>query len=956
MAENIVLEKQIVEKSKIMPCKINDVNLRKRAFVLNLGANIVADFLNKSGVRTDTKLSLYRVAAFARNLEMADVYVDGKRLDVRVTFDGEVFTVPKIQEKYDAQPCAYVVLQLDKSLQNASVLGFVSAEDLPKVKSETEYFEYGVSILQPISELGDFLSQVELEQKIYSSVDHEKIKELVLAFIDDEISESEKVYFIKHVVSCPVCREVFCDTNDFDMVVCDVKNYPELLSDSTLSVLSGNKQEVDEVVLANMAVVENAIEASDDEVSIDFLDGIIKENPESENVETVTEDIVVTDDEQFDTVMEDDDLIFPEAPVPAAPVEFFDEISLDFDDTKTVEENADDDNIIVAEDVIEKNTVENFVQDVVDEQNEIVKEDEDLVLPMGVPKDFDFGTDADETIDVLGEEEDIVEESQNPEVFELVDEEPKEDFIQQDEIIETVEEMDLLDNDEISEEKALEEAEDDNLLMDEHNIANDLVSHDELSEDVVLEHDEEHDILSHDDEFDILTHDDEHDFILEEHVEEPAPVKIEETQVEKKAYDFRLETEVDDEPVEEELLIKNVSEPTDNEIKPDEKLEEIIYPMSAQKPVELVYDEDDDAEEDNDTEEDDNGSILNEQENELFAQSDEEQTAIENSSEFEIASEPNEQVGQEFKEEVTTEEVSLQFDSQESNNHSDSEKTSLDSKEDEIQQLLDDDLLALLTDDNSEQIVVPNSQENNLQDKTQVTENVQEDTSIEENSIETLYEQSQTQENSEQKEFELAQEPVSAKTVSATKRLLVLLAMLLLIAGGGAGMWFFNNAKNQADNYNDGLNQDAEIFDMQNKTNESEAPAISQDINKSMTNSFSDKPAAITITKLSWQISEKLATDDSVKEYLQTAGKNIQMNLQNDLANSADVNFNNVVKVSFEISQENALKGIQVLESSGSDQLDDIIVRGIKNTLKYVSVPKVKDYDSDYFLTLIINF
>ena len=120
--------------------------------------------------------------------------------------------------------------------------------------------------------------------------------------------------------------------------------------------------------------------------------------------------------------------------------------------------------------------------------------------------------------------------------------------------------------------------------------------------------------------------------------------------------------------------------------------------------------------------------------------------------------------------------------------------------------------------------------------------------------------------------------------------------------------------------------------------------------------SFSDKPAAITITKLSWQVSEKLAAEASVKEYLQTAGKNIQMNLQNDLANSADVAFNNMVKVSFEIAPDNTMKGMQVLESSGSDKIDEIILRSIKNTLKYVSVPKLKDYKSDYFLTLIINF
>ena len=93
-----------------------------------------------------------------------------------------------------------------------------------------------------------------------------------------------------------------------------------------------------------------------------------------------------------------------------------------------------------------------------------------------------------------------------------------------------------------------------------------------------------------------------------------------------------------------------------------------------------------------------------------------------------------------------------------------------------------------------------------------------------------------------------------------------------------------------------------------------------------------------------------------VKEYLQTAGKNIQMNLQNDLANSADIAFNNSVKVSFEIAPDNTMKGMQVLESSGSDKIDEIILRSIKNTLKYISVPKLKDYKSDYFLTLIINF
>ena len=322
----------------------------------------------------------------------------------------------------------------------------------------------------------------------------------------------------------------------------------------------------------------------------------------------------------------------------------------------------------------------------------------------------------------------------------------------------------------------------------------------------------------------------------------------------------------------------------------------------------------------------------------------------------------------------------------------------------EIQGLLDDDLLALLSDDNDgsenepvneqplkepvkeeptplqQQVQPPFSQYQNVEEKDDIeedmieldeeeenpsqqqpdmSENAAEEISQEDETIESLYSETSVpqQEGDEPAQFELAQEPVSAKTVNATKKIIVGAAVLLLLAAGGVGSWLYNNAKNAQDANLD-ASADGEFFNMQNQGQgeDDQTPAVSQDINKSMTNSFSDKPAAITITKLSWQVSEKLAADASVKEYLQTAGKNIQMNLQNDLANSADINFNNVIKVSFEIAPDNTMKGMQVLESSGSDQIDDIVLRSIKNTLKYISVPKLKDFKSDYFLTLIINF
>ena len=306
------------------------------------------------------------------------------------------------------------------------------------------------------------------------------------------------------------------------------------------------------------------------------------------------------------------------------------------------------------------------------------------------------------------------------------------------------------------------------------------------------------------------------------------------------------------------------------------------------------------------------------------------------------------------------------------------QETNTESENDDLQELLDDDLLALLSDDDEDETGNDKNQEEQVlssepfgdepdaveMSDEEILPNAEETTPDEQNGdIENLFDEQEAPKEGEQVELDLSQEPMSAEAVKKTKKIAVAGALIALLFIGGAAGGYYMYQKNIAAANNDSMDasQDNQVFDFQNNAasageEDTSSGAVSQDINKSMTNSFSDKPAAISITKLSWQVSEKLAVEPSVKEYLQTAGKNIQLNLQNDLANASDVAFNNSVKVTFEIAPDNTLKGIQVLESSGSDKIDAIITKSIKNTLKYVSVPKLKNYNSDYFLTLIINF
>lgn len=851
MGALINTDKSIIEAAKLVACKIDDTELRKRTYALNIAANAAARYLNENNVIADTKQSLYKVPSFARNIELADIYVNGVRYDVRVTFDGKSFCIPKIQEKYDAVPAAYIVVQLENSLKEVEILGFIPSEKLTDNKANAEYYCYSTDILLPIEEFGNFAQNQSVKIHPFSSLDHDKIKEMCTGFIDDEITETEKIYFIKHVIACPVCRETFCDMNDFDTILSQLKNYHELLNDSTLSVFSGNKEEFDAALIAGMGVVENAMENTVVEPEVLQEEDILEEQePQKEQedelvLEEIQEEAQDEENEQeqeaaIDTI-ENENIL--ESDIPAFDLIDFAQIDAEPE-------------LLQEEDILEEQEPQKEEEQ---EQEEELEADIDTVE----------NEEAEEVATLAQEPDEVIEE---PEEIESIDESESIDPIESVEELESIGELDNL-----AELEELEETEPETL-------------------------------------------------------EEPLELLSEDNDL----------LELGDEPTVDE---SEIEEPIMDEPAIEEPLEE--QTDSYQEPVELKYD-------------------------------DEETEEIEQDIE---------------QEEENPQELPAMFDFAKATADIETEPDENQSKQDEeIQGLLDDDLLALLSDSDTEdteeqeetqsyesqeftqepeqEYDQPSEFESEEFEQPEFSVDTQESQPLEQDGDDTIHSLFENQANAQSEEgaqdgvaeFELAPEPVSASTVNKTKQIAVAAALVVLLAGAGAGAWFMNHQKATTEETPlDTANSD-QLFDFQNQGTQSEespdtqSAAVSQDINRSMANSFSDKPAAISITKLSWQVSEKLASEASVKEYLQTAGKNIQMNLQNDLANASDVAFNNTVKVSFEIAPDNTLKGIQVLTSSGSDKIDDIILRSIKNTLKYINVPKLKDYKSDYFLTLIINF
>lgn len=935
MKKNIEIDKNLREMAKNTAARIENAQERKRAYALATGALALAKALQSDGFDVSFKHSLFKVPSFAGNFELADLYIGNVRIDVRVTFDNENFYIPKTHKKYDAAPDLYVVVKMEKNLSKMSIEGFVFPKETEKCESVEEYLVCPLKKLNSMKGFKKAVESVESQEHECAAGDHQKAAELAVLFLDGEISESEKIFFIKHVVNCPFCRERLCEFSEFDLIIEQVKKYPELLDDSTLNVLTGNvssqQEEQKEPEILETGISNSVLELVKDAAVLET--GLDAAETVAQAAGAGAADMVIETAEEAAETLEN--------------------ISDVEDDLSLLSISQEDEQNIEAEPEKEEDSAE------IDDLSELEESGEELNLtePEEIP---DFS----ETPGEPEQEEETVEENEAPELINTEDSEEEDTLT-----LEEDEPMELLE--EAAEEMTLE--------SDEESVP-EAAEEETPAESAPVEEIEETDETEHEDIFaaaeeeplELETHDelelsdletlDEHEEMVLEEVHEEQPEEIEPEPAFEENEEAAPEEPVAEISEHEELTeLESDDEPLgllEHEEIPDfsQDLEETAEP-EAQEPV--ISEETEAIE------------LTEEAPEEILPESGEEtieetiQEPEEPKSEF---AELLEEEPVENNEEQISEYAGIELIDEDSTPSDEPVEETQPENEvnEEIQGLLDDELMQLLSsdDDSDENTESEAADDNNLdliaESGDSESENQEENG---EEVIDSLYEdapEAPAGGESAQEEF---MQPEPGKNGGLAKKLIAAAVVLFLITTGSITALYLNQNK-QASNQDalpdadmpmqDGSLPDAAANLPQNK--DDSASPMSQDLNKSITNVFSDQPAALTITKISWEVSQSLANDDSFRNYLQVAGKNLQMNLQNDLSYTTEINYNPKVKVSFEISKDNTIKRIQVTESSGSEQIDNVVLQSIKETLKYVNAPNIKDYKGNYNLSVVVNF
>ncbi len=112
----------------------------------------------------------------------------------------------------------------------------------------------------------------------------------------------------------------------------------------------------------------------------------------------------------------------------------------------------------------------------------------------------------------------------------------------------------------------------------------------------------------------------------------------------------------------------------------------------------------------------------------------------------------------------------------------------------------------------------------------------------------------------------------------------------------------------------------------------------------------------MSVKKLSWQVPDYLSYSQQIQKYLQTAGKSIKLTLSGDLLLVNEFAYSNNVKVDLKLSSDGTLKDSKIVNSSGSKQIDQLVLQTVKETLNVVKPPAGEVPTAEFNLALIINF
>lgn len=911
--------------AKIYAALLTDEFQRKRAYASIVALYALVNALEKTDLNIQKSMTLFRNPRLNEQYEISDLYVNNHHIDVRVIVDGTAVLLPKTHFENNILPDFYAVVKVDKTLQSAALMGFLKTDG---IKTEPFDYHYFSASLDNLISYDEFLLAVNSPKVVsFRKEEHELFQNSYLALMDDELDIDTKNKLIRHMFACPECRTEFCCFTGFEMVSCNSSKYPELLNDKTLDIVGGTA--VDDKKYEGK---EETVYIGDDDNNQpkeeETVDSEIKEEPEieeekEETVSDILDELFNIDEMTEETPQED-------KPVDVTPVKEA--------DTPVLVEIKQDDT------VKEDNTTEQPYP-----MPMFKEEDENILLDNNSKDESDELKETDDTDNKIYEDntDDSIEYLEDNDVdMQIIPSEDNDSVVNQ---MKPVEEPDLVlyhNTDNKSENEAAIAPN----AQTQSDVQKVIVDYDEYGEPIYsyitnIPNGENQDGTS-----EIKPLDDED--VLNEEFEVYAPE--EDTTVSHiknggarpveyvKSDDILESDETDSAPI-----IKEYSD--DDSVKNPSNISELEdistlgddsdnWEEEAQKAAEETDEAAEEAVEDIEkTEENPDDILLEESEednddssgNSAVADTSGEDTSIENDED----EQPQEYEEDEDSENADDDEDVEYIDDDESEEYEDdeSEEDENTSSKGKKTLLIAMIVVALLLVSGGFGIFafLKNNSHNNIADNNNYQEN---------NADNNFFEDGQNQQNDQNNMFEEPQE-VQGEIVPSNE-----------------------NQETLPPPPNATAQQQEEVNHVPPLTENDLIPRQNNeptsDVNKAITNAFSTGGNLVTVRNVNWLCTPQLFTDSAFKKYLQNIDNVLKLNLRKNVLDATEKPQNDTVSVKIAVDNSGNLLKYLISDSSGSGQVDEIVLRSIKETFEGEKAQILNDSNlkaDKYYLKVVIK-
>ena len=997
----IYIENQDKHDASVAANAFAHKDVKNRAYINTLGAELALKYLASENIDVSNIHNIHSIRKILEEIDISDIMLSNIHIDVRVIFDENAIFIPKSHFEYNLVPDIYLVLSLAKDFSHVKFLGFFEPKLINKNNANDKYYFIEKEKLSAVKDLKQFIDNFkgntaeELPEK-----DLTKCERIIVSMADNDISDIDKKYLIKQLVKSAELRDKFLEYENFETLSykamtdpqVDRKNIEKKLTFNQVENLADTNTQEAIDNLADIETLEQTTITTDTAAQSDnILEDIASLTAGTAAAETFAAAQTEEEDAQEPMINLDDELISSEptmniesGAVDVSPANTEEEPVISFDnvDTSMLDDIAADTEEF-EEQTISLNDVEtqdnNVKTDFIDTiDNNISFDDVVSAEPLEEPSivnidDAKFSFDNIDTSSVSPELDFEENASDNKISFDNIELPPEENdnqplnyeeetisFKKLEDPLPDYETNDFLDDvvtlDDIP---AAEETETIQNIEEEPELtSNDTVLEDANSEEISLEDIGNINEINNDIENPISESNDVSETsneIITDTIKSEEPEIIENVTDEhndtfgKNLLDNLNPENLDDISI-ESLGLTNDDDTTANaqNISSDDLLSQVDDLLAVNTPSETPAPEQETVQQE--TNEQDDSEFDNIPDLESF----DDMPSITNTAE----------------EQNTNQEESIDSIDNLLNDDSSDNIDDIEISEETDNSSIDELLNTELPDDNNQEEDNPDNIGVLFNDTDPVTD-------AELDNMDEFVPEEQYQENTAQ----IPGAAVYRKSQKGNKNALIVAAALIAVIAAASAIMVFKPKNDNTADIEPIAPQTAGTETTENPLAAAEAPAenvlatnapdikntqatktekTKQPAKELKNTALKPKPASAQsypeVSKLVWDVPDTLSYSPKMQSYLRTAGKSIKLSLSADLLLATEYAYKNQVKVGLKISKDGSILESGIISSSGSNQIDQIVLQSVKDTLNVVKPPSNEIKSPDFNLSLIINF